>query len=189
MAGYILLALAMMLLLYAMVVYNGLVNLKHGIGKAWANIDVLLKQRHDELPKLIETCKQYMQFERDTLERVMCARAALNSARDSGDVRAVGAAEGVMRVGLGTLVATAEAYPELKANQSIQQLVARVTGLENGISDRRELYNETVNANNVRVEQFPDVVVARFFHFKPAPLLEFSIVEVADVDMRALFRG
>ena len=92
-----------------------------------------------------------------------------------------------MRVGLGTLLATAEAYPELKSNQSIQQLIARVTGLENAIGDRRELYNETVNANNVRIEQFPDVVVARFLKFQPATLLHFSVEETADIDMRALF--
>ena len=187
MAGFVLLALVVAGLIYVAVIYNGLVNLKHGVEKAWANVDVLLKQRHDELPKLIETCKQYMQFERGTLERVMAARAALNAARGSGDVNAVGAAEGVMRVGLGTLLATAEAYPELKSNQSIQQLIARVTGLENAIGDRRELYNETVNANHVRIEQFPDVVVARFLKFQPATLLHFSVEETADIDMRALF--
>jgi LemA protein len=182
-------ALAAALVLYVIIIYNGLVGLKHNVSKAWANIDVLLKQRHDELPKLVETCKQYMQFERDTLEKVMQARASVHSAREAGDVRGVGAAEGLMRTGLGSLMATVEAYPELKANQSIQQLLGRITGLENAISDRREFYNESVNVNNVRIEQFPDVLVARMFAFKSAELLEFSEEDKRDVNVGALFRA
>lgn len=186
---FIWLALAVALVLYLIVVYNGLVNLKHGVSKAWSNIDVLLKQRHDELPKLVETCKEYMQFERTTLEKVMEARRGAQVAREAGDVAGVGKAEGLMRAGLGGIVATVEAYPELKANQSIQQLLGRITGLENAISDRREFYNESVNLNNVRIEQFPDVIVARMFAFKPATLLEFSEEEKRDVDVKALFRA
>jgi len=189
MGHYILPALVATLLLYSIVIYNGLVSLRHEIEKAWSNIDVLQKQRHDELPKLVETCRQYMQFERDTLEKVMSARTALQTARQNGDVKGVGAAEAQMRLGVGSIVATAEAYPELRANQSIQQLLARITGLENAISDRREFYNEYVNTNNVRIEQFPDVFVARSFGFKAAQLLEFSEQEKQDVDMRALFRA
>ena len=173
--------------LYGIVIYNNLVNLKHAVSKAWSNIDVLLKQRHDELPKLIETCKQYMKFEQETLEKVMQARSAAQAARANGDVKGVGQAETQMRLGLGNLFAVAEAYPELKANQSFQQLQARITGLENAISDRREDYNETVNNNNVRIEQVPDVLIARIFNFKSADLLEFSETEKADVDVRALF--
>lgn len=173
--------------LYAIIIYNNLVNLKHAVSKAWSNIDVLLKQRHDELPKLIETCKQYMKFEQDTLEKVMQARSAAQAARANGDVKGVGQAETQMRLGLGNLFAVAEAYPELKANQSFQQLQSRISGLENAIADRREFYNETVNNNNVRIEQVPDVLIARIFNFKPADLLEFSEAEKADVDVRALF--
>jgi LemA protein len=173
--------------LYGIVIYNNLVNLKHAVSKAWSNIDVLLKQRHDELPKLIETCKQYMKFEQETLEKVMQARSAAQAARANGDVKGVGQAETQMRLGLGNLFAVAEAYPELKANQSFQQLQARITGLENAIADRREYYNETVNNNNVRIEQVPDVLIARIFNFKSADLLEFSETEKADVDVRALF--
>ncbi|MDD3763260.1 MAG: LemA family protein [Nevskiales bacterium] len=184
---FIWLAIAAALVVYLIILYNGLVTLKHGVAKAWSNIDVLLKQRHDELPKLVETCKQYMQFERDTLEKVMQARSAANSARQAGDVKGVGQAEGQMRLGLGNIMATVEAYPELKANQSIQQLLGRITGLENAIADRREFYNESVNVNNVRIEQFPDVVVARLFGFKAAELLEFSAEEKTDVDLRNLF--
>ena len=136
---------------------------------------------------MIETCKQYMKFEQDTLEKVMQARSAAQAARASGDVKGVGQAETQMRLGLGNLFAVAEAYPELKANQSFQQLQARISGLENAIADRREFYNETVNNNNVRIEQVPDVLIARIFNFQPADLLEFSEAEKADVDVRALF--
>ena len=175
--------------IYGIVIYNGLVNLKHGIGKAWSNIDILLVQRHSELPKLVETCKQYMQFERETLSQVMAARSAADGARQSGDVKGVGAAQTALSAGLGKITATVEAYPELRANQSIQHLLGRITGLENAISDRREFYNETVNANNVRLEEFPDVIIARFFAFKPAVLLEFSAEDKSDVNVGALFRS
>jgi len=187
-ASTVVLVILVATLLYAILIFNGLVALKHSISKAWSNIDVLLKQRHDELPKLVETCKQYMQFERDTLEKVMAARSMLQAAREKNDVRGVGAAEAQVRLGLSGIVATAEAYPELKSNQSIQQLLARITSLENQLSDRREFYNEYVNSNNVRIEQFPDTFIARMFGFKPAALLEFSEEEKRDVDMRALFQ-
>lgn len=175
------------MLVYLVVIYNQLVSLKHNVSKSWSNIDVLLKQRHDELPKLVETCRQYMKFEQDTLEKVMQARASVASAQQQGDVARLGQAESALRLGLGNLFALAEAYPDLKADQSFQHLQARITGLENAIADRREFYNESVNNNNVRIEQFPDVMLARLFHFKPFTLLEFSEEETADVDLRGLF--
>ena len=173
--------------IYAVVVYNNLVQVKHAVAKAWANIDVLLKQRHDELPKLIETCKQYKQFEASTLERVVAARAQVHNAREHQDIEALGEAEGMLRMGLGRLFAVAEAYPELRANENFMQLQTRISQLENGIADRREFYNESVNINNVRIEQFPDAIVARLFHFDTKPLLEFATAEKADVDVKALF--
>jgi len=91
--------------------------------------------------------------------------------------------------GLCVLFAVAEAYPDLKANENFQHLQSRISGLENSIADRREFYNESVNNNNVRIEQFPDVILARFFNFKPAELLEFSEEEKQDVDMKTLFNG
>lgn len=172
---------------YAVLIYNALVRLKHGVGKAWSNIDVLLRQRHEELPKLVETCRQYMQHERGTLEAVTAARSAVASAREQGDMAALGRAESGLRAGLGQLFALVENYPQLKANESFQHLQQRISGLENGIADRRELYNESVNLNNVRIEQFPDVLVARMFAFKAADLLQFSEAEKADVDLRQLF--
>ena len=187
MLSYVVVAVLVALLIYAILIYNGLVALKHGVSKAWSNIDVLLKQRHDELPKLVEVCRQHMQFEAGTLEQIISARAGAKAAMDEGDVKGVGAAEGMLRSGLGKLVATVEAYPELRANQSLQTLLGRITGLENAIADRREFYNECVNANNVRIEEVPDVIVARMGGFKPAELLEFEAGEIADVDVRGLF--
>jgi LemA protein len=188
-ATFIWVAIALALLVYVITLYNGLVNLKHAVAKAWANIDVLLKQRHDELPKLVDTCLQYMEFEKSALTQVMNARAGADRARESGDIKGIGQAEGLMRAGLGSIIATVEAYPELKANQAIQQLLGRITGLENAIADRREFYNEAVNINNVRIEEFPDVLVARLFGFKAAELLLFSEDETRDVDLRARFRS
>jgi LemA protein len=92
-----------------------------------------------------------------------------------------------LRLGLGQLFALAENYPDLKANNSFQHLQARISELENGIADRREFYNESVNNNNVRIEQFPDVILARAFDFKAFDLLEFSEQETRDVDLKALF--
>ena len=174
-------------ILYAIMIYNNLVSLKHNVSKAWANIDVLLKQRHDELPKLVETCKQYMGYEQETLEKVMQARSAVSAAREKGDVSALGPAETQLRMGLGNLFALAEDYPDLKANDSFQHLQARISGLENAIADRREFYNESVNNNNVRIEQFPDVIIARNLGFGARDLLEFSEEETKDVNVKELF--
>lgn len=185
----VLLAIATVAAVYLIMLYNGLVNLKHNVAKAWANIDVLLKQRHDELPKLVETCKQYMQYEQATLEKVMQARNQVAAASQTHNMGALGTAEGQLRGLLGNLFAVAEAYPELKANENFQHLQGRITGLENAIADRREFYNDSVNLNNVRIEQFPDVIVARMFGFHSADLLEFSAAELTDVDMKQLFRS
>jgi len=173
---------------YLIMLYNGLVQVKHNVSKAWANIDVLLKQRHDELPKLVETCKLYMKFEQETLQKVMEARSKVFSARESQNVGALGPAEAGLRASIGNLFAVAEAYPDLKTNQTFLQLQSRISGLENAIADRREFYNESVNINNVRIEQFPDTLIAGTFNFKPAQLLEFDGAEKADVDVKELFK-
>ena len=176
-------------LLYLVTLYNNLVSLKHNVSKSLANIDVLLKQRHSELPKLVSTCKEYMQYEQETLEAVISARNAVASAQQNQDIRALGQAETSLRAGLGHLFALAENYPELKANESFQHLQQRISGLEEAIADRREVYNESVNLNNVRIEQFPDVLLANFFNFKPFELLEFSEEEKKDVDVAGLFNS
>jgi LemA protein len=188
-ASFILLGVLVVAVVYAIMIYNNLVQVKHNVSKAWANIDVLLKQRHDELPKLVETCKQYMKFEQDTLTKVMEARSKVFTAREAQNIPQLGQAEGALRSTLGNLFALAEAYPDLKTNQTFQQLQARISGLENAIADRREFYNESVNVNNVRIEQFPDSIIAGMFRFKSAPLLEFQAEEKADVDVGKLFKS
>ena len=185
----IVLALAGALCVYLVGIYNGLVGLREGIKVTWANIDVLLKQRHDELPKLIEACKRYMTFEQETLEKVMRARAAIDQASASRDVTGVGAAEQQLRSGVTRLFAVAENYPELKSDSSFQRLQARITALEEALADRRELYNEQVNLNNIRVDVFPDVLIARNFGFAHARLLDFLPEEKRDVDVGALFHA
>jgi len=187
--GYVVLALIAAAVIYTIVIYNRLVNLKHNVTKAWSNIDVLLKQRNDELPKLVATCKEYMQYEQATLEKVVNARSRAAQARAAGDIGALGAAEGALRIGLGQLFALAEEYPELKANETFQHLQGRISGLENSIADRREFYNESVNLNNIGIEEFPDVIVARLFTFKSFRLLEFEESEIADVNVAELFKS
>jgi LemA protein len=181
------LALLLVAAVYFVRIYNGLIALCENVRKAWANIDVLLTQRHDELPKLVDTCKRYMQYEQETLERVMQARSAVFAAQGRGDVPALGAAEDQLRQGLGRLFAVAENYPELKADQGFRHLQTRISQLEEAIADRRELYNESVNLNNIRLQTFPDLIVARAFEFKQSALLEFSAEQKRDVDVGALF--
>lgn len=185
--SFIALALIVTLIAYFIVIYNNLVTLKHNVSRAWSNIDVLLKQRHDELPKLVEVCKRYMQYEQETLTRVITARSSVFAAREAGDMARLGASETALRLGLGQLFALAENYPELKADENYRHLQDRITSLENAIADRREFYNESVNVNNIRIEQFPELVIARLGGFGPQDLLEFAEQETSDVDIKALF--
>jgi LemA protein len=185
----IFLAVLAVAVIWAVMAYNALVGLKHNVSKAWANIDVLLKQRHDELPKLVEICKQYAQFEQSTLEKVMQARSAVFAASQSRNIDALGSAETQLRSGLGQINAVAEAYPELKANDNFQHLLKRVTALENTLADRREYYNDSVNLNNVRIEHFPDTLIARTFGFGPFKLLNFTSEQTSDVNMAQLFNN
>lgn len=185
--SWIIWGILVLAVIYAVTLYNGLVALKHSVSKNLANIDVLLKQRHDELPKLIETCKQYMGYEQETLERVIQARSSVAAAQARGDMGELGKAESMMRAGLGQLFALAENYPELKTDQTFKHLQQRISGLENAIADRREVYNESVNNNNVRIEQFPDVIIAKFFNFGAFELLEFDQAQLQDVDVKAMF--
>ncbi len=181
------LALLVVAAVYVIRIYNGLIALRENVRKAWSNIDVLLTQRHDELPKLVETCKRYMAYEQETLERVMQARSAVFKAQGRGDVTALGAAEQQLRDGLGRLFAVAENYPDLKADQGFKHLQTRISQLEESIADRRELYNEAVNLNNIRIQTFPDLIVARLFEFRTSALLEFTEEQKRDVDLGKLF--
>ncbi|SFG64855.1 LemA family protein [Neptunomonas qingdaonensis] len=174
---------------YVISLYNNLVRLKHNVSQAWSNIDVLLKQRHDELPKLVDTCREYMQYEQETLTRVIEARSQVATAREKQDINGLGQAETQLRIGLGSLFALAEDYPELKASDSFQHLQSRITGLESSIADRREFYNESVNIYNVRIEQFPDLIIARQLNFSSRALLVFKDAELTDVNIGQLFKS
>ncbi len=182
----ILIAAVLVVAFYAVLIYNNLVRLKHNVAKSWSNIDISLKQRHEELPKLVDVCKQYMGYEQETLERVIRARGAVFQASDRGDLKGLGRAETELRAGLGQLFALAENYPELKANESFRHLTQRISQLEETIADRRELYNDSVNLNNVRIEQLPDLIVARIMGFNACDLLEFAEAR-EDVDVAKLF--
>ena len=184
-----LLIILAVIIIYFVFTYNSLMAIKNNVSKAWANIDVLLKQRNDELPKLIDTCKAYMKHEQETLEKVIKARSGVDSAREHQDVVGLAAAESTLQGSLGRLFALAENYPDLKADQSFKSLQTRITGLENAIADRREFYNDSVNVNNVRVQQFPDLIVAKLTGFNELNLLKFSSAELKDIDVNERFNS
>lgn len=183
----IVLIILAMAIIYCIITYNSLVSIKNNVAKAWANIDVLLKQRNEELPKLIDTCKAYIAHEAQTLEKVTSARMGVDAARQTQDVAGLGKAESVLSKSIGGLYAVAENYPDLKADQTFINLQQRITGLENQIADRREFYNDSVNNNNVRIGQFPDLIVAKLFNFEPKDMLRFASEELKDVDVSARF--
>ncbi len=172
--------LAVGTLLYGVGMYNGLIRLKHAVDRSWSNIDVLLKQRHDELPKLVDTVKGYMAHEKEILVRVTEARAAVQNARS---IDAKGKADQELRGALGRLFAVAENYPQLKADSSFQQLQQRISEIEDQIADRREFFNHSVNAINVRIEQFPDVFLANMMGLRSRELFEASAEDRRDVKM------
>ena len=168
---------------YFLSIYNGLVELKNNIGRSWANVDVLLKQRHDEIPKLVKTCEVYMQHERAVFDRLAEARAGLQSART---VSQRADAEGQIGRALGGILAVAENYPDLKADQGFRSLQQRISELENQIADRREYYNDVVTLFNTRTEQIPDSWVAQGMQLQRAEL--FKISETDREDARIEFK-
>ena len=185
----IVLVILALVIIYCIITYNSLVSIKNNVAKAWANIDVLLKQRNDELPKLIDTCKVYMVHEVQTLENVISARMGVDAARQTQDVAGLGKAESMLSKSIGSLYAVAENYPDLKADQTFINLQQRITGLENQIADRREFYNDSVNNNNVRIQQFPDLIMAKLFNFEQKDMLRFASEELKDVDVSARFNA
>ena len=167
--------------IYFITVYNSLVRLRNNIDKAWANIDVLLKQRHDELPKLIETCKGYMQYEQKTFQLIVEARTAFMKAASVGEKAQ---ADNLVSGALKTLFAVAEKYPELKANNNFMQLQHRISELEEKIADRREFYNDSVNTYNIRIQQLPDVFIARLMSLQRKELFQVAEEDRRDVDVK-----
>jgi len=156
---------------YFLSLYNGLVESKNNVGRSWANVDVLLKQRHDEIPKLVKTCEAYMQHERAIFDKLSEARATVQSAKT---VAQRAEAEGQVGRALGGILAVAENYPDLKADQGFRSLQQRISELENQIADRREFYNDVVTLFNTRIEQIPDSWVAQGMSLERAELYKVS---------------
>jgi LemA protein len=166
--------------LWGVGIYNGLVTARNAFKNAFAQIDVQLQRRFDLIPNLVETAKGYMSHERETLEAVIAARSAaqsgLSAAKASpGDPAAMAqlaAAQGQLNAGLGRLLAVAEAYPDLKANQNMMQLTEELTTTENKVAFARQAYNDSVMAFNNKREVFPSSLLAGMFNFAPAALLD-----------------
>ena len=165
---------------YVVTIFNGLIAIRSDVDKAWANIDVSLKQRHDELPKLLDVCKGYMEFERSTLQKVTQAR---NMYQQAVTVDQKAQADQSMTSALRGFFAVAENYPELKANNNFMQLQKRITDLESEIADRREFYNDAVNTLDIRVQQMPDTFVASFMNLAPRAMYKVEESDKADVPM------
>jgi LemA protein len=160
--------------LWAAGIYNRLIGIKVNCDKAWSNIDVLEKQRYDEIPNLVKVCEGYMQYEKDTLERVIAARTKYLAAQTPGQTAN---ADNMLAGALKTLFAVAENYPQLKANENFGHLQARITELENQIADRREFYNEAVTVFNTRIQVIPDVFVAGFLRYAPKEMYKAPLEE------------
>ena len=165
---------------YGVGVYNTVVRLSNNIDKAWSNIDVILKQRHDELPKLVAVCNSYMTHERETLEAVTKARSAYSQ---TASIDQKAKAENQITAALGRLFAVAEQYPDLKANQEFLNTQQRTSALENTIADRREFYNDSVNLYNIRIEQVPALWVAQQIGYRTRPLLTVAQTDREDVHL------
>jgi LemA protein len=163
---------------YFITIYNGLISLKENIKKSWSNIDVILKQRHDELPKLISVCESYTEFEKGILDRLMKAREKYFKA--SG-VAKKSEASNEVTAALQGIFALAESYPDLKANKNFMQLQERISHLEETLADRREFYNDSVNNYNIRIKQIPDVLVAGMLSYRDEEMFKVSQKERQDV--------
>ena len=142
--------------------YNGLISLRNQLERAWSNIDVILKQRYDEIPQLIQVIEQYAGYESGLLQKLAEARKHYGAAQSIPDKIK---ASQEMSLALSGVMAIGEAYPELKANQNFVQLQSRISQLENSIADRREAYNEAVTNFNTRIDQFPDLFAARLLNY------------------------
>ncbi|MDQ9169192.1 LemA family protein [Oxalobacteraceae bacterium R-40] len=185
MATYIVLVTIVLFVMWAISAYNRLVGLRNQYKNGFAQIDVQLKRRHDLVPNLVETARAYMKHERETLEAVIAARnqavsATVRAAAAPGEAAAVHqleSAENALTATLGRLFALSEAYPELKADQTMQQLHEELASTENRIAFSRQAYNDGVMEFNTVREQFPGSVIANMFAFKAAELLQVTETE------------
>jgi LemA protein len=165
---------------YIITIYNGLVSLRNNIDRAWSNIDVLLKQRFDELPKLIKVCEGYMQHEQKTLEAVIKARSLVQNARGTQQKLE---AQNMLSDTLKSLFMVVERYPDLKADAVFRNLGNRISEIEDQIADRREFFNDAANLYNIRIEQFPDIIIARAFNFVRRSLWKIDPAHRQDVEV------
>lgn len=168
-------------IIYFVSIFNGLVRLKNNIKKSWSNINVLLKQRSDELPKLINSVKGYMKHEKSVLTELTKARTSFLSAKTMSQKAA---ADNMISGALKTLFAVAENYPNLKANENFMQLQNRISGLENELADRREFYNDSVNTYNIRIESFPDMFVAGMMKLQQKEMFKVAEADKKDVEVK-----
>ena len=166
------------LVVYAVVLFNSLVQVKNNVEKAFKNIDVLLLQRHDELPKLIDTCKGYMKHEGKILERLTTLREHYSNA---GTMDKKTQIENQLNQQYLTLAGRWEAYPDLKAQKGFIQIQERIAGLEAAIADRRELFNDSINIYNIQIERFPHRLLARFFGYVKKAYLDIPDEKKKDV--------
>ncbi len=171
--------------LYGVVLYNRLVGRKNQVAAAWSQIDVQLKRRHDLIPNLVEVAKDYMDYEQETLQRVIQARSQAVSAREQGPEASM-QAEGLLGAALGKLFALAEDYPDLKADGNLSRLQEELASTENRIAFARQHYNDSVMVLNTLVETFPAVIVANSFNFAKAVFFEVpdGDLEPVKVDLR-----
>jgi LemA protein len=174
--GWIIIGVIVLLVLWIITVYNGLVAMRQRVNQAFADIDVQTKQRHDLIPNLVETVKGYAAHERGTLEAVVQARNAAVTAQ-SGGVAAQAAAENVLSGALRQLFALSEAYPDLKANTNFQQLQAELTDIENKIAAARRFFNNAVQEYNTGIQQFPAALFASAFGFTQKEFFDVGVDE------------
>jgi LemA protein len=180
---FFLLAIAFVAVLWAVWRYNNLIALKNQVSNAWKQIDVQLKRRHDLIPNLIASVKGEMQFEQDTLEKVIAARNSAVAARGVADAAEK---ENVLTQTLSRLFALAENYPNLKANESVKALMEELTSTENKIGFARQFYNDIATRFNIAQQVFPDSMIAQTFKFQPVELFEIrepAEREVPQVDL------
>jgi LemA protein len=178
--GWIVLAIIVLVAIWAVMIYNGLVTLRNRFKNAFSQIDVQLKRRYDLIPNLVETAKGYLKHERETLEAVIQARnQAVTAAQAAGAnpgnpaaMQGLGQAEGVLSNMLGRLFALAEAYPDLKANQNMMAIQEELTSTENKVAFARQAFNDSVMEYNTKRESFPDNIFAGMFRFDAAELLQ-----------------
>lgn len=167
------------IILWIIGLYNGLIRLKNRVQEAWSDIDVQLKRRHDLIPNLVNSVKGYMTHEKDLLENVTKFRTQAMAAQEAGDTAALASSEGMLGAALGKLQIAVEAYPDLKANNNVAQLMDELSDTENKIQASRRFYNSQTRDFNTKIESFPNNVFAGMLHFT-----KFDFFEVADASER-----